>query len=70
MRKSLFFIALILSVAVSLAAQDMAVATVRLEKTEPISGRQLEQTIQAIEQQQGRSLTAAEKKEVLDQLID
>ncbi len=70
MRKSLFIIALLLSAAVSLAAQDMAVATVRLEKTEPISGRQLEQTIQAIEQQQGRSLTVAEKKEVLDQLID
>jgi len=48
----------------------MAVATVRLEKTEPVSGRQLEKTIQAIEQQQGQSLSAEDRKAVLDQLID
>jgi parvulin-like peptidyl-prolyl isomerase len=53
-----------------LPAQDMAVATVRLEKTEPISGKQLQQTVVALEKQQGRTLTAAQKKEVLDQLID
>ncbi|VDB00522.1 hypothetical protein S1OALGB6SA_1604 [Olavius algarvensis spirochete endosymbiont] len=52
------------------AAQDMAVATVRLEKTEPISGHQLDKTIQVIEQQQSRALTTEEKKVVLDQLID
>lgn len=70
MRKRFLIIAIILLVAVSLTAQDMAVATVRLEKTEPVSGRQLEQTIQAIEQQQGRLLSDVEKKEILDQLID
>lgn len=70
MRKSILFITLVFFAVVSLAAQDMAVATVRLEKTEPISNRQLDQTIQAIEQQQGRTLNDTERKEVLDQLID
>lgn len=70
MKKRFLITAIILLVAVSLTAQDMAVATVRLEKTEPVSGRQLEQTFQAIEQQQGRILSDEEKKEVLDQLID
>ncbi len=70
MRKSLITIALVILAAVSVTAQDMAVATVRLEKTEPISGNQLTQTIQAIEQQQGRALGDVEKKEVLNQLVD
>ncbi len=70
MRKILISIILVFSAAFTLAAQDMAVATVRLEKTEPVSGRQLEKTIQAIEQQQGRSLSDEEKKAVLDQMID
>ncbi len=70
MRKILISIVLVFSAAFTLAAQDMAVATVRLEKTEPVSGRQLEKTIQAIEQQQGRSLSDEEKKAVLDQMID
>jgi parvulin-like peptidyl-prolyl isomerase len=56
--------------AVSLSAQDMAVATVRLEKTEPISGKQLQQTVSALETQQGRTFTTEEKKAVLKQLID
>jgi parvulin-like peptidyl-prolyl isomerase len=70
MRKSLFTIALVILAAASLTAQDMAVATVRLEKTEPISGNQLDQTILAVEQQQGRALSDVEKKEILNQLID
>ncbi len=70
MKKSLFIFLLFLFAAIFLSAQDMAVATVRLEKTEPVSGRQLEQTIEAIEQQQGRSLSDSEKKEVLNQIID
>jgi len=70
MRKSILTGALAFLVFSTATAQDMAVATVRLEKTEPISGRQLEITIQAIEQQEGRSLTMREKKVVLDQLID
>ncbi len=60
----------LLSSAAGLAAQDMAVATVRLERTEPISGKQFSKTIEALEQQQGRPLQKNEKKEVLDQLID
>ena len=51
-------------------AQDMAVATVRLEKTEPVSGKKLQQTIDALEKQQGRKLTKDEKKQVLDQMIN
>jgi len=70
MRKILLSIALLLSASVFLTAQDMAVATVRLEKTEPVSGNQLEKTIQAIEQQQGKPLTLEERKAVLDQMID
>lgn|GEM_PF-676175 len=54
----------------ALAAQDMAVATVRLERTEPISSHKLDRIIKTIEQQQGRTLTMAEKKAVLNQLID
>ncbi len=70
MRKILISIVLVFSAAFTLAAQDMAVATVRLEKTEPVSGQQLEKTIQAIEQQQGRSLSNEDKKAVLNQMID
>jgi len=70
MKKSFLIGVLAFLVVFIAVAQDMAVATVRLERTEPISGRQLDETIQAIEQQQGRALTAAEKKEVLDQLIN
>ena len=70
MRKIIISIVLVFSAAFILAAQDMAVATVRLEKTEPVSGQQLEKTIQAIEQQQGRSLSNEDKKAVLDQMID
>lgn len=70
MRKILISIVLVITAAFTLAAQDMAVATVRLERTEPVSGQQLEKTIQAIEQQQGRSLSKEDKKAVLDQMID
>jgi len=70
MRKSILTGALAFLVIFTATAQDMAVATVRLERTEPISDRQLDETIEAIEQQQGRSLTMAEKKTVLNQLID
>jgi len=70
MRKILISFVLLLSAFVALAAQDMAVATVRLEKTEPVSGNQLEKTIQAIEQQQGNILSLEDKKAVLDQMID
>ena len=70
MKKLLLGIFITLTAVFSLTAQDMAVATVRLEKTEPVSGKQLEQTIQAIEQQQGKPLTEDEKKAVLDQMID
>ena len=51
-------------------AQDVAVATVRFERTEPVSGRQLDETVQALEQQQGRKLTLEERRAVLDQMID
>lgn len=70
MRKILISAILVLSAVTMLTAQDMAVATVRLERTEPVSGQQLEKTINAIEQQQGQSLSAEDRKEVLDQLID
>jgi len=70
MKKYFIYTVLVLVTAFQLHAQDMAVATVRLEKTEPVSGNQLEKTIQAIEQQQGRALNAEEKKAVLDQMID
>ena len=70
MKKSFLTGSLAFFVVFIAAAQDMAVATVRLEKTEPISALQLERTIQAIEEQQGRPLTMAEKKTVLEQLVD
>ena len=53
-----------------LSAQDMAVATVRFKKTEPISGKELEKTISLLEQQEGRTLSSAERKQVLEKLID
>lgn len=68
MKKSVL---LILSlIAVRLFAQDMAVATVRFMRTEPISGKQLNRMIENLELQQGRKLTLEEKKTVLDTLID
>ncbi|PIE04956.1 MAG: hypothetical protein CSA76_01550 [Spirochaetales bacterium] len=69
-RRILFAAAVFTVTAFTLSAQDMAVATVRLERTEPVSGKQLNQTIQALEQQQGRKLSPAEKKQILNQLID
>jgi len=48
----------------------MAAATVRLERTEPISSKQMQQAFTVLEQQLGRSLSTDEKKEVLDQVID
>ena len=56
--------------AASVFAQDVAVATVRFKRTEPVSGRQLDETVEALEQQQGRELTIKERKAVLDQMID
>jgi len=70
MKETFLTVALVFFVVFIAAAQDMAVATVKLEKTEPISGQQLDRTIQAIEQQEGRSLTMAERKSILNQLID
>jgi len=70
MRKSLLTGVLVFFVVSAAATQDMAVATVKLEKTEPISEYQLNEMIQAIEQMEGRHLTMEEKKVVLNQLID
>ncbi|OQX29171.1 MAG: hypothetical protein B0D92_05180 [Spirochaeta sp. LUC14_002_19_P3] len=56
--------------AMRIFAQDMAVATVRFMRTEPISGKQLGGMIENLELQQGRKLTLEEKKTVLDTLID
>jgi len=70
MRKNFLAGVLAFFVVFTAAAQNMAVATVKLEKTEPISGHQLDEMIQAIEQLEGRHLTMAEKKAVLNQLID
>ena len=50
-------------------AQDMAVATVRLEKTKPIFGKQLDKAIALVEMQQGKKLSISEKKKVLEQLV-
>ena len=68
--KGLKFSALLLLSAFSLGAQDMAVATVRYKRTEPVSSRQLNDIIEVMEEQQGKKLSQSEKKEVLDQLID
>jgi hypothetical protein len=62
MRKTIAILTIFLGAVTLLGAQNMAVATVRLEKTEPISGAQLNETVALLEQQQGRALTAAEKK--------
>jgi len=70
MRKFLLSFALTAFIVLGVSAQDRAVATVRLERTEPVSGQQLNQAITAIEAQQGRQLTSAEKKQVLDRMID
>jgi parvulin-like peptidyl-prolyl isomerase len=70
MRKTIAILTIFLGAVTLLGAQNMAVATVRLEKTEPISGAQLNETVALLEQQQGRALTAAEKKEVLDEIIN
>ena len=69
LRRKLFVVYLFFA-AFGIFAQDMAVATVRLEKTEPVSGKKLQQTIEALEKQQGRKLTKDEKKQVLDQMIN
>lgn len=50
--------------------QDMAVATIRYQRTEPVSGRQLNEMIELLEQQQGRKLSLKERKAVLEKLID
>jgi len=70
MRKGIFLAFSIFCVAVALSAQDMAAATVRLERTEPVSNKQLQQAFTVLEQQLGRSLSSAEKKKVLDEVID
>jgi parvulin-like peptidyl-prolyl isomerase len=70
MRKIVVALSLIAIFAVSLGAQDMAVATVRLNRTEPIFKSKLDETVAALEQGQGRSLTIEEKREILDQMID
>lgn len=70
MKKILVIVPITFLLAASLWAQDMAVATVRLHKTEPIFKSQLNETIAALEQGQGRSLTEEEKKQILDQMID
>ncbi len=57
-------------VAICLSAQDMAVATVRYKRTEPVSGRQLQEMIDTLETQQGRELTLEERKQLLENLID
>ncbi len=53
-----------------LPAQDMAIATVRYKRTEPVSGKKLDQMIETLEIQQGRKLTMEEKKTILESLID
>ncbi len=53
-----------------LPAQDMAIATVRYKRTEPVSGKRLDQMIETLERQQGRKLTMEEKKNILESLID
>ena len=70
MRKIAVIFSILVLLVSSLGAQDMAIATVRLNKTEPISKSKFDQTVAALEQGQGRSLTADEKKDVLDQMID
>ena len=55
---------------ICLSAQDMAVATVRYKRTEPVSGAQLQEMIDTLEAQQGRELTLEERKQLLDNLID
>ncbi|MDR2468432.1 MAG: peptidyl-prolyl cis-trans isomerase [Spirochaetaceae bacterium] len=46
------------------------VATVRLTKTEPITVKQLKNEVDSIEKMTGRSLTVAERREVLDSMIN
>ncbi len=70
MKKIVVFLSIAFLFTVSLWSQDMAVATVRLNKTEPIFKSKLNETITALEQGQGRSLTAEEKKQILEQMID
>ena len=48
--------------AMYLSSQDMAIATVRYKRTEPVSGKKLEQMIEALETQQGRKLNMKEKE--------
>ena len=70
MRKIISALPLFVLIAASLSAQDRAVATVRLNKTEPIFQSKFDDTVAVLEQGQGRSLTDEEKKQVLDQMID
>ena len=70
MKKIALFLVLFSIILLDLGAQDMAVATVRYKKTEPVSGRQLNETIELLEQQQGRKLTEEERKDILEKMID
>ncbi|MCG8452446.1 MAG: peptidyl-prolyl cis-trans isomerase [Spirochaetales bacterium] len=71
MRKTpLVALLFILLFSAGLSAQDMAVATVRLERTEPISEKQLEDAATIYAQQKGAPLTEEEKKQLLEQMVD
>lgn len=70
MKKSILLIAVLLFAAVGLYAQNMAAAVVRHKKTEPIAANDVMANIQGLEIQNGRPLTAEERKYVLETMID
>lgn len=76
MKKNLFFClsfcaAVLLAPAVVFAQSDLqAVATVQLTKTEAISVKQLKKEVENLEKSAGRKLSAEERREVLNSMIN
>lgn len=72
MKRSVVSVALILVMASAISAQTdlQAIANVKLNKTEPITLKQLKSRVEAYQMERDRKMTLDEKKKVLDMLIN